>query len=377
MTSTGKFVCMAHHFILLRLNRFGLKVASDGWQFEHSMSQLRVGLSAEGAKDVSRFWLSPLRRWGSLTMTSTGKFVYMAYHFILLRLNPFGLRVDREGWWFEHSMSQLQVCLSTEGARNVSLPSLFPVQGWGSLTMTSTGKFLYIAHHFILLRLNPFGLRVESEGWWFEHSMSQLQVGLSTEGARSVSWPSLFRVQGWGSLTVTSIGKFVCMAHQFILLWLNPFALSVDSEGWWFEHSLFQLRVCLSIEGAKNVSFPWISPLGRWVSLTMTSTGKVLYIAHIFILLQLNHFGLWIDREGWWFEHSVSQLQVFLSAEGAKKVSCFWISPLPGWGSLTMTCTGIVVYLAHHFILLRLNPFGLRVDREGCWFQHSISQFQI
>ena len=32
-------------------------------------------------------------------------FVYMAHHFILLRLNPFGLRVDREGWWFEHSMT--------------------------------------------------------------------------------------------------------------------------------------------------------------------------------------------------------------------------------------------------------------------------------
>ena len=28
--------------------------------------------------------------------------LYMAHHFILLRLNPFDLRVDREGWWFEH-----------------------------------------------------------------------------------------------------------------------------------------------------------------------------------------------------------------------------------------------------------------------------------
>ena len=26
----------------------------------------------------------------------------MAHHCIMLRLNPFGLRVDREGWWFEH-----------------------------------------------------------------------------------------------------------------------------------------------------------------------------------------------------------------------------------------------------------------------------------
>ena len=28
----------------------------------------------------------------------------MAHHLILLPLNPFGLRVDREGWWFEHSV---------------------------------------------------------------------------------------------------------------------------------------------------------------------------------------------------------------------------------------------------------------------------------
>ena len=64
---------------------------------------IRVCLSAEGAKNVSWPWLSPLRGWGSLTMASTGKFVYMAHHFIML--NPFGLRVDREGWWFEHSVS--------------------------------------------------------------------------------------------------------------------------------------------------------------------------------------------------------------------------------------------------------------------------------
>ena len=32
---------------------------------------------AEGAENVSWPWLSPLRGWGSLTMTSTGKFVYI------------------------------------------------------------------------------------------------------------------------------------------------------------------------------------------------------------------------------------------------------------------------------------------------------------
>ena len=28
----------------------------------------------------------------------------MAHHFILLRLSPCDLRVDRVGWWFEHSV---------------------------------------------------------------------------------------------------------------------------------------------------------------------------------------------------------------------------------------------------------------------------------
>ena len=50
-----------------------------------------------------------------------------------------------------------------------------------------------------------------------------------------------------------------------------------------------------------------------------------------------------------------------------------YIHPLRGWSSLTMALTGKFVYMAHHFIMLRLNPFGLRVDRERCWFEHSMS----
>ena len=50
-------------------------------------------------------WLSPRRAWGSLNMTFTGKFVHMAQHFILLRLNQFELRADREGGWFDDSVS--------------------------------------------------------------------------------------------------------------------------------------------------------------------------------------------------------------------------------------------------------------------------------
>ena len=110
---------MAHHFIMLRLSLFGLRVDREGWWFEHTVSWLRVGLSAECAENVSWPWLSPLRGWGTLTMTFTGKFVYMAHHFIMLRLILFGLRVHREGWWFQHSVSWLRVCLSAEGAKNL------------------------------------------------------------------------------------------------------------------------------------------------------------------------------------------------------------------------------------------------------------------
>ena len=38
--------------------------------------------------------------------------------------------------------------------------------------MKFTGKIAYIAHHFIMLWLNPFGVRDDREGWWFDHSMS-------------------------------------------------------------------------------------------------------------------------------------------------------------------------------------------------------------
>ena len=58
-------------------------------------------------------WLSPLRGWGSLTMAFTRKFV--APHFILIRLNPFDLRVDREGWWFEHSCAIVAGLIVTRG----------------------------------------------------------------------------------------------------------------------------------------------------------------------------------------------------------------------------------------------------------------------
>ena len=145
---------MSHHFMLLRLNSFSLDIEREGWWFEHYVSLLQILLHPHDVKIVSWPWLSYLREWGSLTMRFTGKFVYMAHHFILLHFNPFGLRIDIQRWWFEHSVSGLQVCSSAEGTKNVSWHSLSPLRGYVSLTMAFSGKFVYRAYHFILLRLN-------------------------------------------------------------------------------------------------------------------------------------------------------------------------------------------------------------------------------
>ena len=90
----------------------------------------------------------------------------MAHHFIILQLNPFDHRVYREGQLSEHSVSQLQVCFSAEGAKNLSWPWLTRLHGWGSLTMAFTDKcvcvcvcvYIYIyIYIYIFIYLDVFG----------------------------------------------------------------------------------------------------------------------------------------------------------------------------------------------------------------------------
>ena len=197
MAFTDKFLYIAHHFILVPHNAFGLGVNREWWWFEHSVSWLRIWLSAEASENVSWFTLSPLRGWGNFIMAFTGKFVYVAHHLILLRFIPFGIGVARSGWYVEYSLLWLRVWLLTGGAKNVSWLSLFPLRGRGSLTMAFTAKFVCITHHFILVRHNSFGLGVGREGWWFEHSVSWLLVWLSAEASENVSWLRLSLLRGW------------------------------------------------------------------------------------------------------------------------------------------------------------------------------------
>ena len=45
-----------------------------------------------------------------------------------------------------------------------------------------------------------------------------------------------------------------------------------------FEHSVSYLWVCMAAEGAKNFSWPWLSLLRGWGSLTMSLTDKFVYV---------------------------------------------------------------------------------------------------
>ena len=59
------------------------------------------------------------------------------------------------------------------------------LRGWASLTKAFTGKFVYIAHHYILLQLIPLTLvMIERDGglitlchsWWFDYQQRELKT---------------------------------------------------------------------------------------------------------------------------------------------------------------------------------------------------------
>ena len=84
---------MAHHFILLRLNpvTLGLIGMDSGLSTLCHSSGFACCLSAGGAKNVSWHWLSPLRGWGSLAMSLTGKFVCVCVYIYIYYVTNFQL----------------------------------------------------------------------------------------------------------------------------------------------------------------------------------------------------------------------------------------------------------------------------------------------
>ena len=175
-------------------------------------------------------WLSPLGGWRSLTMTSIGKFVYMAHHFLLLLLNPFGLSVDREWLWFEHSLPSLRLACQERVLKT------FPGSGY----LLSEDGVVWVWYPLVNLHIWP---TISSR-----YSSIPLALGLIVMDGDLSTLCHSRRVACQQRVLKTFPGPgyfhsedgVVWPLHPLInlYLWLNPFGLRVDSEGWWFEHSL-------------------------------------------------------------------------------------------------------------------------------------------
>ena len=131
------------------------------------------------SKNVSWPWLFLLGRLGSLTMALTGKYVYMAHHFILLLLNPFTLML------IETNGDLSTLCHSCLFTCQQGVLKLFP----GPVYFCSKDGVVWLWHLLVYLCIwltvtfcycpNLFDLRVNIELWSVEHSVSQLRVCLS------------------------------------------------------------------------------------------------------------------------------------------------------------------------------------------------------
>ena len=92
---------------------------------------------------------------------------------------------------------------------------LSPLRGCGSLTMSLAGKFVYIwltissCYGSIPLTLGLIG---RDGGLSTLCHSCGLACCLSAGGTKNVSWPWLSPLRGWGCLTMSLIGKFVCVS---------------------------------------------------------------------------------------------------------------------------------------------------------------------
>ena len=159
--------------------------------------------------------------------------MYTAHHFILLQLNPLNLGIDREGWWFEYSVSYLRFWLSAKSAKNIFCPWLYLLWKLGSLNMEFSAKFLCrklgisSGYSSILWALGLIGkdgsLNNLCSSCTFDYQQRLLKTFRGTGNACSEDWI----VWLWNIL-----GNVFAFLVNFVLLQLNPLCLSVNSEGW-------------------------------------------------------------------------------------------------------------------------------------------------
>ena len=172
MTSSGKFVCMAHHSILLSI--------SFGWGLivtDASLSIVCHSCRFACHQRVIKTFPGPgylHSKYGVVWLWNR-----LVYFYIWLTISPCYGSIPLALVLIGTDGGLSTLCQSCRFAGQQRVLKTFPLSeslhpnDWGSLTMTTIGKFVYMAQYFILLRLNPFGLRVDRELLWFEHSMSK------------------------------------------------------------------------------------------------------------------------------------------------------------------------------------------------------------
>ena len=93
------------------------------------------------------------------------------------------------------------------------------------------------------------------------------------------------------------------LVHLYIWLTISsccgsiPLTFGLIGMGGGLNSLVSQLQVCLSAKGAINVSWPWLSLIRGWGSLTMAFTSKFIYIYYIYILQTDRQTDRQIDRQ--------------------------------------------------------------------------------
>ena len=104
---------------------------------------------------------------------------------------------------------------------------------------------------------------------------------------------SLFKLVLHSSLYMN--GKFTCI-WLITLSCYGSIPLSYGYlEGWWLEHSVSKLQVCLSVEVPKTFFGPCLSPLWRWGSLTIAFFGNNTYLHYLICLVYLHIYTIYIN----------------------------------------------------------------------------------
>ena len=112
---------------------------------------------------------------------------------------------------------------------------------------------------------------------WFDYYVSQLRICLSAEGAQNFSQPWVSHPR-MGQYDYDIFDKFAYVQLTNLHCYGSIPVPYDDWEEWQFDYSASQLWFCWSVEGTKNLSWSWVSPLREWDSMTVVFVVKCGYV---------------------------------------------------------------------------------------------------